>query len=109
MLILRIRDGISPFPLLPLLKIKILTKGESGVGQAMIKWGTDQADETRVYSWVSSSQGGATAFAKAGFEEIGHLTVNLNDYSDGVRNPETEDGKWGEYTFRTMKRPVKSL
>jgi GNAT superfamily N-acetyltransferase len=71
-----------------------------GVGSGLIKWGTDTANEHGVFIWVHSSEGGWGAYAKAGFEVIGTLDVDLDEWSVG---PPKEGGKWGHYVFRYMK------
>jgi hypothetical protein len=44
-------------------------------------------------------------FAKFGFEVVGELDLNLDDFAAGPP-PEGlgKDGKWGHYVFRYMKR-----
>lgn len=77
-----------------------------GVGQALLRWGTEQADATGVFAWVHSSEGGFGAFQKAGFVEVGRLTVDLDKYAIAPNHLlGNVDGKWGDYTFRYMRRP----
>lgn len=47
---------------------------------------------------------GWTAFKKMRFGEVGRLEVELEDFSGTARNEEREDGKWGKYVFRYMRR-----
>jgi predicted N-acetyltransferase YhbS len=77
-----------------------------GIGSALIKWGTSIADVEGAHCWVSSSDGGWTAFKKSGFGEVGRLEVDLDDFAGAVRNEFREDGKWGNYVFRYMRRDV---
>jgi GNAT superfamily N-acetyltransferase len=80
-----------------------------GVGQALMRWGTDQADQDQVYCWVSSSMGGWRAYAKAGFVEVGRLELCLDDYAQGVKWKQ-EDGSekdWGTYFWPYMRRDPK--
>ncbi|KAG0295347.1 hypothetical protein BGZ98_001428 [Dissophora globulifera] len=84
-----------------------------GVGSALMKWGTDKADEEGVYTWVSSSMDGHQAYAKAGYIEVGRLELRLDDYAQGVRRKvKNEDGEeveqdWGVYIWRWMRRDPK--
>ncbi|KAE9373444.1 hypothetical protein N431DRAFT_406943 [Stipitochalara longipes BDJ] len=78
------------------------------VGSALIRWGTSIADAEGVYCWVSSSDGGWTAFQKSKFGEVGRLEVELDDFAGAVKNKEVEDGKWGKYVFRYMRRDAVS-
>ncbi|KAF9909586.1 hypothetical protein BX616_011126 [Lobosporangium transversale] len=83
-----------------------------GIGSALLKWGTDKADEEGVSCWVSSSMSGWPAFAKAGFVEVGRLELNLDDYAQGIKRKirSGEDSvvkreeDWGTYIWRWMRR-----
>jgi GNAT superfamily N-acetyltransferase len=75
-----------------------------GIGSSLIRCGTHIADEQGVYCWVSSSDGGYKAFEKAVFDELGWLSLNLDVFADGVKNEGGENGKWGEYIWRYMRR-----
>ncbi|KAF9106042.1 hypothetical protein BGX27_009341 [Mortierella sp. AM989] len=84
-----------------------------GIGSALMKWGTDKADQEVVFCWVSSSMEGTPAYEKAGFVEVGKLELKLDDYAQGVRRKvksndgvETEE-EWGMYIWRWMKRTPK--
>lgn len=77
-----------------------------GVGSALIRWGTRIADAEGVYCWVSSSDGGWTAFQKSGFAEVGRLEVELDNFAGSAKNEEGDDGKWGNYVFRYMRRDI---
>lgn len=77
-----------------------------GVGSKLIEWGTSKADqEPGTYCWVSSSMGGVRAFEKHGFQEVGRLEADLDEYSEGRGKPigaGTE--KWGVYSWIYLKR-----
>ncbi|KAF9410034.1 hypothetical protein BGZ94_001781 [Podila epigama] len=82
-----------------------------GIGSALMKWGTDLADKDNVFCWVSSSMSGWTAYAKAGFIEIGRLDLELDNYAQGVKRTivgpdgmETTSQEWGNYIWRWMRR-----
>ncbi|KAF9956210.1 hypothetical protein BGZ72_002930 [Mortierella alpina] len=77
-----------------------------GVGTALMRWGTAAADEGDAYMWVHSSESAHTFYAKEGFEIVGILDVDLDEYALMPPPPEhdTMDGKWGHYVFRYMKR-----
>lgn len=82
-----------------------------GIGSALIRWGTQQADRLGVFCMVHSSEAGWPTFQRRGFEVAEHLTFDLDEWAprpprEGELNGEL--GKWGEYTFRYMVRqPVK--
>ncbi|KAF9456005.1 acyl-CoA N-acyltransferase [Collybia nuda] len=72
-----------------------------GVGSRLINWGLTKAHKRGVFTWVSSSDGGWGAFEKAGFEYVGELRLDLDEFSDGIKR---EDGRpWGEYVWRYGK------
>lgn len=75
-----------------------------GVGKALMKWGTEQADSDGVFCWVSSSMVGTKAFQKSGFNEVGRLEATLDEFSEGIKNPSDPSGKWGKYVWTFMKR-----
>lgn len=70
-----------------------------GVGSALIRWGTAQADQDRVDCWVHSSDSGWKAFEKNGFKEKRRLDLELDEYAN-----EPREGGWGKYTFRYGQR-----
>ena len=74
-----------------------------GVSSALLKWGTDVADERRIFIWVHSSGAAVSAYSKAGFKPIGTLDVDLDEYAP--RSPPEEVGgeKWGHYIFTYIK------
>ncbi|CZR57133.1 uncharacterized protein PAC_07022 [Phialocephala subalpina] len=98
--------------LIPIWGINILPTHQSlGIGSRLISFGTSIADKEGVYSWVSSSDKGYRAFEKAGYREVGRLQLDLDDFAfDGegkrVLDGESEDGKWGVYVWRYMRREV---
>lgn len=83
-----------------------------GVGSALIKLGTDRADEEGVFCWVHSSEAGAEFYRKRGFEVDDTLKIDL-DYWAGLMNPKIDppagDERWGTYTFRYMVRQPKGI
>ncbi|KAJ3300489.1 hypothetical protein HDV03_002142, partial [Kappamyces sp. JEL0829] len=81
--------------------ISVLPKYQSsGVGSMLLGWGTKRCDEDGVYCWVHSSEAGKNMFAKAGFEEVGSLRFDLNDYDEEGSGPDP-------YSFTYMKRMPK--
>ncbi|KAH8598176.1 acyl-CoA N-acyltransferase [Bisporella sp. PMI_857] len=81
-----------------------------GIASKLLKWGTDTADAKGIFIWVHSSEAGVAAYSKAGFEPIGTLDVDLDEYAPGPP-PEAPDGngKWGHYIFTWMKYFPKSV
>ena len=82
-----------------------------GIGTALVGYGIEFADGEGVYSWVSASDTGAGWFGGKDFVEVGRLEVELDEYArrdDGsvTGNGEGEDGLWGAYCWRWMKRDV---
>ena len=78
-----------------------------GVASAFLKWGAEKADEAGVFCWVHSSESAWTTYAKVGFEVIGTLDIDLDEYAVGPppsKELEGSEGKWGHYIFRYMKR-----
>jgi len=78
-----------------------------GVASAFLKWGAEKADEAGVFCWVHSSDPAWTTYAKVGFEVIGTLDIDLDEYAVGPppsKELEGSEGKWGHYIFRYMKR-----
>lgn len=75
-----------------------------GVGSALIRKGTTEADKDGVFCWVHSSEAGHRTFAKEGFEEKEKLEVDLDEFAS---TPPAGKDKWGTYTFRYMLRPAK--
>lgn len=77
-----------------------------GVGSALMRWGTSNADAAGVFCWVHSSESAYSFYSREGFEVVGTLDVDLDEYA--VAPPPLEvgadDGKWGHYVFRYMKR-----
>jgi len=81
-----------------------------GVGSALLKWGTDLADRFGVYAWVHSSEAAWRHYSKHGFEIVGTLDVDLDEWAPGP--PPLEEGEgaiWGHYVFRYMKRFPKEI
>lgn len=79
-----------------------------GVGQALIKQGTDRADAEGVFCWVHSSEAGVHAYQKCGFEEEDTLEIDLDDWAKQLEiEPPAGDDKWGIYKFRYLIRQPK--
>ncbi|MCJ1224853.1 hypothetical protein MMC12_001499 [Toensbergia leucococca] len=75
-----------------------------GVGSTLIKWGTQKADIDGVFCWVHASEAGHKMFAKQGFNEVGNLVVDLDEFASLPREEMGGIIGWGHYTFRYMKR-----
>jgi len=80
-----------------------------GVGSALMRAGTELADKERAWCWVHSSMKGAPSFEKNGFEEVGRIELDLDEFAQG--DPDRAklvrkdgDGKWGRYAWRYMTR-----
>lgn len=80
-----------------------------GVGAALLKWGKSLADKKRVFIWVHSSMGATGAYVKSGFEPVGTLDVDLDEYFPCPPPQELGDGKWGHYIFTYLKYMPKQL
>ena len=68
---------------------------------ALARVGAGLADRAGTYMWVHSSEAGYRAYAKAGFEVMGTLDVDLDEWAPA--GP-VEGGLWGHYLIRWMKR-----
>ncbi|KAK9365573.1 acyl-CoA N-acyltransferase [Lipomyces kononenkoae] len=80
-----------------------------GVGSALMRWGTAQADAAGVFAWVHSSEDAWQMYSKHAFEVVGTLDVDLDEYAPVPPPVELGgDGKWGHYVFRYMKRLPKA-
>jgi GNAT superfamily N-acetyltransferase len=73
-----------------------------GVGSALMEWGTRIADEDNVFCWVHASDGSHMFYKKHGFEKVGELMVDLDEFA--TQPAPDNGGIWGQYTFRYMKR-----
>jgi GNAT superfamily N-acetyltransferase len=105
---------LSPLGQRVLYIISIIVSPEyqgKGVGSAFIKWGTDKADLDGVRCWVHASEAGWPAFHKAGFEAVGTLDIDLDEYATGPRKfaDSKPDEPWGPYTFRYMRREPRKM
>ncbi|KAI8591171.1 acyl-CoA N-acyltransferase [Geranomyces variabilis] len=82
-----------------------------GVGRALVRWATDQADKLGLYAWVHASDPSWGMYQKCGFETVGRLDIDLDSYA--IAPPKegqgVEDGKWGQYVFRYMKRMPRNV
>jgi GNAT superfamily N-acetyltransferase len=83
------------------LQVALAAQGK-GVGTALVKWSTDEADKHGVYMWVHSSEA-YRVYEKSGFDTVGTLDVDMDAYAPA---PPPEGGKWGHYLIRYMKRPA---
>lgn len=81
-----------------------------GIGSALMKWGTDKADERGVFMWVHSSEAAYKIYINSGFEVVGILVIDLDAWAPAPPPKEAgEDMIWGHYLCRYMKRlPKKS-
>jgi GNAT superfamily N-acetyltransferase len=77
-----------------------------GVGGALLAWAAGLADAAGVHMWVHSSEAGWRAYARAGFEVVGTLDVDLDEWAPG---PPAEGGRWGHYVMRWMKRMPRAV
>ena len=77
-----------------------------GVGGALLAWAARLADAAGVHVWVHSSEAGWRAYARAGFEVVGTLDVDLDEWAPG---PPAEGGRWGHYVMRWMKRMPRAV
>ncbi|MCJ1400775.1 hypothetical protein MMC11_003983 [Xylographa trunciseda] len=75
-----------------------------GVGTALMRWGTAIADTNSVFCWLHSSESAFKFYQKEGFEVVGTLEVDLDEFAPGPPDKDLGDGKWGLYVFRYMKR-----
>lgn len=81
-----------------------------GVGEALMRQGTQRADAEGVFCWVHSSEHGAGLYRKCGFEIDDTLEINLDEWASKMDiKPPAGDDKWGKYTFRYMIRQPKSI
>ncbi|KAJ5360750.1 hypothetical protein N7517_009941 [Penicillium concentricum] len=74
-----------------------------GFGSALLKWGIEKADKANVFIWVHSSEGAWQMYQKSGFEVIGTLDVDLDQYAPTPLSS-GDNRTWGHYVFRYMKR-----
>ncbi|KIJ53690.1 hypothetical protein M422DRAFT_25504 [Sphaerobolus stellatus SS14] len=78
-----------------------------GVGSALLRWGTENADKAGVFCWVHSSDSAWRTYARGGFEVIAKLDIDLDEYATSPppsKELEGSEGKWGHYVFKWMKR-----
>lgn len=72
-----------------------------GVGGAIVRWATEEADKRGVYMWVHSSAAAFKVYERNGFDVVGTLDVDMDAYAPA---PPPEGGNWGRYLIRYMKR-----
>ncbi|EJD46979.1 acyl-CoA N-acyltransferase [Auricularia subglabra TFB-10046 SS5] len=78
-----------------------------GVGGALVKRAAERADKDGVYTWVHASEAAYHLFSKHGFEVVGELDLDLDEFAASTPPPAdlaNDEGKWGHYVFRYMKR-----
>ena len=75
-----------------------------GVGIALMRWGTTNADADGVFCWVHSSDLAHSFYAEEWFETVGLLDVDLDECAPGTPDEDDRDGKWGLYVFSYMER-----
>lgn len=59
-----------------------------GIGNKLLKWGLDKADEEQVDCWIDASPYGLGLYKKFGWKEVGNLDVELDKW--GGENGKTE-------------------
>ncbi|KZV80472.1 acyl-CoA N-acyltransferase, partial [Exidia glandulosa HHB12029] len=77
-----------------------------GVGSALVRTGTERADQDGLFIWMHASEAGALMVQKHGFEVVGEYDVDLDEFAIAPPPlPELArgEGKWGHYTFKYMK------
>jgi ribosomal protein S18 acetylase RimI-like enzyme len=61
-----------------------------GAGSALLRWGTDTADRSGVFSWVYSSELAWALYVKHGFVVVGTLDIYLDKWAPG---PPPKEGR----------------
>jgi len=79
------------------------------VGSALMRALKELTDKERAWCWVHSSVNGAPAFEKNGFEEVGRIELDLDEFAQGDSDREKlarkdGDGKWEKYAWKYMTR-----
>ena len=54
-----------------------------GVGSALVRWGTEQADVCGVPCWLDGSPAAAGVYSRAGFREFGGDDYDLSEFAPG--------------------------
>lgn len=72
-----------------------------GIGAKLARWGTDKADERGLRCWTHSSPVGKSTYVKAGFEQVGSVSYNLDEW---VPVSHAGGDRLGTYTFYYMRR-----
>ena len=70
-----------------------------GVGTALVRFVTDQADEQGIYCWLQSSQAAHGIYLRNGYKDVRSFKVDLSEFAPGGKG-----GGWGMYDFRYMLR-----
>ncbi|KAK3335942.1 hypothetical protein B0T19DRAFT_436759 [Cercophora scortea] len=95
------------------------TRQRLGAASALMRWGTELADELGVPSYLESSPYGYPVYKKFGYQDIDVLDLPVTELYGAVK---TNDRKWGEdsavelagplapgtYRSAIMKRPAKA-
>ena len=72
-----------------------------GVGTALVRWVTDEADKQGICCWLQSSPVAHSLYLRKGFKEVGSLELDLSEFAPGGK----EGGwGWGVYKYRYMLR-----
>jgi len=77
-----------------------------GMGNALIEYGNQLADEAKLPIFLQASPYGYPIYAKHGFEIVQHLDVDLREWAPGAEN---NDKGYGNYRFRYMLRLPRTL
>lgn len=76
-----------------------------GVGNLLAQWGVDVADTLGLFMWVHASEAVHGLLGKHGFETVGQLSIDLDEWVPrGPNYNESQHEKWGPYVLRYMKR-----
>lgn len=51
-----------------------------GIGTRLLRWGLEHADQFDVKAWIDASPAGLGLYQKLGWEEVGRLVVELEEW-----------------------------
>lgn len=74
---------------------------QRGMGTALVKYGNQLADARKLPIFLQGSPYGFPVYAKAGFETVQYLDVDLRDWAPKAK---ANDRGFGNYRFRYMLR-----